>query len=345
MLEQAGIYSLFVSGTPARIEPPRADRWRTAPVLDRRGSSLAKQLLELCRDSDIAAVILHVSGYGYAKRGAPIWLMDGMRIWRKRHNNCRLLGIFHELFATGDVWSSSFWLSTAQKHVTRGIWKLCDGGLVTTAVCFDQLAAWRPDMERSLRRMPVVSNVGEPSFMAPVEERPLNMAVFGHPGVENSVYIGPRYKQCASIAETLGILKIIDIGARTITPPCLGQIPVTPFGQLSPDDVSQRLMSCRFGLLDYNPRYLEKSGVFAAYAAHGVIPVCIGSEGNPPHGLEEGRHFLRWPLKALPDLHAMQINLTRWYDGHSLAKHAALIASWCRPDKSMQAMQARLSRA
>ena len=331
---------MFVSGTPSRIERPRADHWQTAPVVERTGASFAKQLSELCHDRDVATVILHVSGYGYAKRGAPIWLLKGMRIWRQTHKNCRLLGIFHELFATGRVYNSSFWLSSAQKHVTRAIWNLCDAGLTTTSLYFDQLQAWRPDMAQLLHTMPVVSNVGEPESTVPIEERPRKMAVFGHSGVEHKVYAGPRYKECASIAETLGILKIIDIGARTITPPSrLGQIPVMSLGQLSPNSVSEQLKSCRFGLLDYDVGRLEKSGVFAAYAAHGVIPVCIGSEANAFHGLEEGRHFLRLPLNTLLDLSAMQRNLTRWYDGHSIARHADLIASWCCPDECMEAMQ------
>src|SRR5262249_12853977 len=97
---------------------------------------------------------------------------------------------------------------------------------------------------------------------------------------------------------------------------------------------------CRFGLLDYDVERLEKSGVFAAYAAHGVIPVCIGSQANPSRGLEEGRHFLRLPLNALPDLSAMQSNLIRWYDVHSIARHADSMSSWCCPDESMEAMQA-----
>ena len=339
ILKRAGLTSLFISGTPARIELPRSDCWQTAPVLHRTGHHLATQLSDLCRDRNVAAVVLHVSVYGYQKRGAPIWLLEGMRIWRQMHGNCRLLGIFHELFATGRVWNSSFWLSRLQKYITRGLWDLCDGGLATTSLYFDQLAAWRPDMERLLCTMPVFSNVGEPTFIVPTEDRPLNMAVFGLPPVEDRVYVGPWYQVSAAIADHLGILKIIDIGARTVTPPpTLGQAPITPLGQLSRDCVSRHLMSCRFGLLNYDIGRLSKSGVFAAYAAHGIIPVCIGSEAKPFDGLEEGRHFLRWPLKTLPDFNAMQSSLVQWYADHSLAKHADLMKPWCRGEAS-EAMQ------
>ena len=100
-------------------------------------------------------------------------------------------------------------------------------------------------------------------------------------------------------------------------------------------------MSCQFGLINYHDiAFLEKSGAFAAYAAHGVIPVCIGSVGDPPTGLEEGRNFLRWPISERPKLDAMQSSLTQWYKGHSISKHADLLASWCLADKRIQRQEA-----
>jgi hypothetical protein len=337
MFDHAGIASVFVSGTPAEIESPRDDRWQTDPVPHRTAPELAKQLFDLCRDRAIETVILHVSGYGYQKRGVPFWLLNGIRMWRQRYPNCRLFGIFHELFATGPVWNSSFWLSRAQKNITRAIWDLCDGGMTTTATYFDELTAWRPNTGNLLRKMPVVSNVGEPSSVVPTEERPFHMAVFGQPGTEVNIYLGSRHEVSASVADKLGISKIIDIGARTVAPPAhLGAASVTCLGTLKANSVAHHLMSCRFGLLNYDVARLEKSGVFAAYAAHGVIPICIESQAKPPDGLAEGLHFLRWPLRTLPDFCAMQRHLAQWYGGHSVRRHADLLASWCHSDQKMQ---------
>jgi hypothetical protein len=193
-------------------------------------------------------------------------------------------------------------------------------------------------MEPLLRTMPVFSTIGEPNRLVPIAERSTNMAVFGQPGVELKVYGEGQYELSASIAKDLGILKIVDIGARTNPlPDHLGTASIVSLGQLSPKCVSQHLMSCRFGLLNYHDlTRLEKSSVFAAYAAHGVIPICIGTAVDPPSGLEEGRHFLRWPIKSVPDLDAMQRSLAQWYDGHSIAKHADLLASWCLADERIQ---------
>ena len=166
-LERRAWISAFVSGTPAEVEPPIRDAWLTVPVTARRGNHLATHLADLCRKTKTAAVIVHVSGYGYQKRGAPVWLLNGIRAWKKEHPGIRLIGIFHELFATGHVWQSSFWLSRAQSYVTRELWRLCDGGIATNQAYFDQLAAWRPTMGDRLKIMPVISTVGEPDVVVP----------------------------------------------------------------------------------------------------------------------------------------------------------------------------------
>jgi hypothetical protein len=60
-----------------------------------------------------------------------------------------------------------------------------------------------------------------------------------------------------------------------------------------------------------------------------VIPICIGSRAVPTDGLEEGRHFLRWPFEqTMPSLSEMQTNLIRWYQNHSVAKHADVLRLW-----------------
>ena len=89
-------------------------------------------------------------------------------------------------------------------------------------------------------------------------------------------------------------------------------------------------MSCQYGLLNDDAARLEKSGVFAAYAAHGVVPICIGSLSRPPPGLEEDRHFVRWPLKGTVDVDAIQRNVQAWYYQHAISKHADALVSECR---------------
>jgi hypothetical protein len=330
LFERSGCTSVFVIGTPAEIEPPVEDAWRNSPVAVRKGSTLAKQLARICRETEAKAVFLHLSGYGYQKRGVPFWLLKGMQVWRQIQPRTCLVGIFHELFATGRIWNSSFWLSRAQQYVTNELWRLCDFGLTTNDAYFSHLATWRRVSCNQLKVLPISSNVGEPDTFIPLTDRPVQMAVFGQPGVEQGVYSGPALEQSAAIANTLGIQNVIDIGDRAKSvPPRLGHAVVRSMGQLSRGCVSRHLLTCRYGLLNYDVGRLGKSGVFAAYAAHGVIPICIGSSAAPTDDLEEGRHFLRWPFNRVPsDLPEIQRNLIRWYQNHSIAKHADVLNLW-----------------
>jgi hypothetical protein len=337
MYERNRCVSTFLPGTPAQTEAPIQDSWRTVPVIRRRGCALASQLSCLCRETDAKAVILHVSGYGYQRRGAPIWLLTGLRAWRRMHPHVRMIGIFHELFASGHFWNSSFWLSAAQKYVTQELWRLCDGGLATNHAYFEQLAAWRPTMRQQLKAMPVFSNVGEPDAVPAAGERPNYMAVFGRPGVEQWIYNDPHASRSADVVRKLGIEKIIDIGSRvSALPGRLGNTPIIALGRLPRAAVSEYLLGCRFGLLNYGVMRLGKSGVFAAYAAHGVIPVCIQDQSEQNDQLHKGRHFLQWPLQKLPlDLSCIQTLLKKWYQDHSTQAQADLLSAWCLEPKSI----------
>jgi hypothetical protein len=330
LFERSGCTSAFIVGTPAETETPVKDSWPNSPVIVRKGSTLAEQLTKLCQETRAEAVLLHVVGYGYQKRGVPLWLLNGMQLWRQIQPRTCLIGIFHELFAFNHFWNSSFWLSRAQLYVTRELWRLCNYGLTTNERYAGHLASWRPVTQDQLEVMPVFSNVGEPKTILPLVQRPMHMAVFGGAGVEQGVYRSPISKQTEAIASAFGIQNIIDIGDRaTSIPPRIGPAIVTSMGRLSRCLVSRHLLACRYGLLNYDIARLEKSGVFAAYAAHGVIPICIGSRAAPTGELEEGRHFLRWPFARLPpDLSEIQRNLISWYQNHSVAKHADVLNLW-----------------
>ena len=178
LFERSGCRSAFVVGTPAKIEPAVEDAWPTSPVTVRKGSTFATQLTNLCLETDAKAVVLHVSGYGYQKRGLPFWLLKGMQKWREIHPRACLIGVFHELFASNRVWNSSFWLSRAQRYIARELWRLCDYGLTTNDTYGRHLAAWRPITHNRLKILPVFSNIGEPKTILPPLQRPAHMAVF-----------------------------------------------------------------------------------------------------------------------------------------------------------------------
>src|SRR5262245_419322 len=118
-LRTLGIKSVFLSGTPAAQVTSVHDEWNTTSIPKRQAHSLADTLLSLLTKTQASAVLLHFSGYGYQKRGIPLWLVQGLRNWSRRASGISLVTIFHELYATGRPWQSSFWLSPMQISIAR----------------------------------------------------------------------------------------------------------------------------------------------------------------------------------------------------------------------------------
>ena len=101
-----------------------------ALVLD---STTSNDLLRGLRDLEAETVLLHYSGYGYAPRGAPFWLVEGLGRWKKLRAHHRLIVMFHETWASGLPWQSSFWLSPLQRWCVARIARLADAVVTNTS--------------------------------------------------------------------------------------------------------------------------------------------------------------------------------------------------------------------
>jgi hypothetical protein len=126
---------------------------------------------------------------------------------------------------------------------------------------------------------------------------------------------------------TIRVEKIVDIGPRSLSAPkSFAGLPIISKGALPAAEVSNILRNARFGFVAYPFEVLAKSSVFAAYAAHGTIPIVLADKRGSFDGLEVGQHFLDGPkLNATPDtecLAAVQRQLLDWYRTHSLQLQA-----------------------
>jgi hypothetical protein len=321
-----GIDSIFLAAAPSAEERAGEDGWDTVSLPKRQARSLAETIKSAADSTKVAAVLLHMSGYGYAKRGAPAWLLQGLRRWQLRYaNQLPLITIFHELYAVGRrPWQSSFWLSPVQKVITRSILDLSSDAIVTTQLFRDQLLRWNPAARVTC--MPVFSNVGEPDHCAPPNARCAIGVVFGLAGVEDRLF-GHFRRDIERVITTIGIEKIIDIGPRSHSVPVsFAGVPVISKGALPAFAVSSLLERAKFGFVAYPFDVLAKSGVFAAYAAHGTIPIVFADRRESFDGLEDGRHFLdgvKLNATVHPDrLTLVQHQLSGWYRAHSLQVQA-----------------------
>jgi hypothetical protein len=325
---RSGVSTIFLSGASAEGAPMQ-DEWKTVYLASRQARILADTLRSISAETDARAVILHYSGYGYQKRGAPMWLVDGLRIWRRNVGRIPLLTIFHELYASGRPWQSSFWLSPVQKRIARSILGLSSAAITPITLGREQLLRWNSRGGTDITLMPVFSNVGEPGRGSPPAARADTVVVFGLTGVEDRLY-GSYRRQVEHIIMTLGIKKVLDLGPRlSAVPRNLAGIPIVSKGAMSRLAVSEVLKCAKFGLIAYPLDNIGKSGVFAAYASHGVVPILLSEKPDPFEGLEPGRHFLdglRLQTRVnTEDLISIQDQLSTWYFCHSLEVQAGFI--------------------
>jgi hypothetical protein len=261
-------------------------------------------------------------------------------MWRRSAPRIPLFTIFHELYATGWPWQSSFWLSPVQKRIARNILNLSSGVVVPTDLHRKRLLQWRACSDIEITRMSVFSNVGEPGCGLPSSARPPTAVVFGLASVEDRTF-GRYRSEIEQIVKILGINKILDVGPRVSSvPSTLAGVPLVSKGVLPRAAVSELLQQAKFGFVVYPFDVLGKSGVFAAYAAHGIVPIVFPERRGSFDGLEAGRHFLDGlhleTSVGADALVMIQSQLFSWYASHSLHVQASFLE---RSIRSVAAVQ------
>jgi hypothetical protein len=300
------------------------------------------RLLNACISSSQnqpAAILVHLSGYGYSADGAPTLLAEALGSVRTG-GRFRVAVFFHELFATGMPWKSAFWYSRRQKKAVRRIAEACDLLVTNTRNYVEWLhRETAPQSASPIQCLPVFSQVGEAEQIIPLAGRDPSMAVFGLGRTRQNAYreltaLGPMLEQ-------LGIREILDIGPEFEPPGELHGIPVRHMGVLAATEIATQFSRSTFGFLSYPHMPLAKSGVFAGYCAHGVIPLIARDFPGQVDGLEDGVHVLSPRTQAAAQasgLEGCSIAAWRWYSGHRLRDHASLYARWM--DESTDEMEA-----
>jgi hypothetical protein len=290
-----------------------------APTGEHSAANLARRLAE----GGERTAVVHYVNYGYQPRGCPFWLVGGVARWRAASPARRLVTVFHELYATGAPWRSSFWLSPVQRQLAARLLRASDGAATSLPLYGRILARWEP--RRKIVVAPVLSSVGEPAVVPPSEERqPRVMAVFGGPGQRQQAF-GELRESLAAACSALDITEIIDLGpSLAALPERVGGVPVRALGSRPAAEVSSALLGAYAGFLAYPAPFLAKSSVFAAYCAHGLVPVCAW---RPPRR-GNGERLPFWDPGSGPAPHEpaeLAAQARAWYGGHDLASQAAAL--------------------
>jgi hypothetical protein len=269
-------------------------------------------------------VLLHYVGYGYADRGAPSWLARAIESTRA-DLRYRLGVVFHEIYATGRPWQSAFWLNGLQKSVVRRVARACDGALLTR----EGNRRWLEDAGelagKPVEVLPVPSAVGEPQSPPAFESRANTLVVWGSAAMKRELYV-THWPLVQGALIALGITRVDDIGEPAAAYPGSAGIEIKPHGRLHARDVGKVLGAARFGLVLYPPAFLAKSTLFAAYAAHGMVPLVFDQTGSVAmDGLAPGREFVPLARPALEQARPRWAEIAtaarRWYAWHRLDRH------------------------
>src|SRR5437660_3936401 len=182
----------------------------------RLSSHTTEELIDLLNlleqeSTEDARVLLHYEGYGYASRGCPVWLVNALEQWRLASSKRSLVTLFHELYAKGPPWTSSFWLSPLQKNLTTRVARASDQCLTSLERYARIVRQMSGKPANTVTSIPVFSSIGEPESTLPLNERRRRLVVFGTRGRRIEVY-----KRSAAdlnrICNALGIEEVVDVG-------------------------------------------------------------------------------------------------------------------------------------
>ena len=293
--------------------------------------SASSLLSQLSDNEQSSTILLHYVNYAYAKRGCPGWLIDGLQHWRIRKNGRRLLTMFHELYAFGPPWTSSFWLSLSQKGLAARLACLSDRIFTSLNSYAETLHKLSRGKQEDIPALPVFSNIGEPLQLKPLIKRQRRLVVFGGQSNRRRVY-RDSWAELALAVQTLGVELIWDIGPSTdLTLSDVKGVPIVETGKLSEREISNILSNSRAGFLNYDTKRLGKSTIFAAYCAHGVLPVSPYGSAIMVDGIKAGKHYWVPNHQSIDDDNLKEIQLLAdnaysWYQTHNLSAQAKVFS-------------------
>jgi hypothetical protein len=221
------------------------------------------------------AVLLHYGPYAYSPDGKPKAFAKAIATLAKE---IKVIVYFHELYSFGKPWRRAFWTNREQQQCVTEL-------MVNAKVCLTSNSEYIQKLERlniksrTIVKLPVISNVGEPQNVTPLAGRAKQMVVFGQLHGRTRLYENHAHS-VAELCRILDIETIIDVGSGDTAkiPKQIDQIPVQILGRLDDERLSHLLANSVAGVIGYWPDVWEKSGVMAAYQAHAMVPILVPLE-------------------------------------------------------------------
>ena len=291
---------------------------------------LSTHTAEKCRAAiprDLQAIIVHFSAYPYFNTslkgslgvGTPFWFVEALRsIVADRQ--IKLVVMFHELPKLH--WQQFYlfdFLNPIHCIVSRRLARMADVVLTSSSRFQSILSTW---IDRDVPKIPIFSNMGEPESIVPLRERQRRLIIFG--GAARARIYNNHSSVLLQSCQLLGITEIYDIGSTLDLPDYShAGINLCSIGFRSPAEISELLSTSLAGCIDYSPfpGNLGKSSVFAAYCAHGIVPILTRYNPSEVDDLYMGKHYLGLGSELanlnLDKLQLIADTAHQWYWGHT----------------------------
>jgi hypothetical protein len=327
-MHQHQVHTHFIVGNP---------KWASNQTNNFPVNAIAKRhtrsLLTALENTEISTVLLHYVGYGYAKRGSPNWLINGLEIWKQKKTGRKLVTMFHEIYASGgSIWQSQFWTGSWQRYLATRLIKLSDVCLTSRNDYAQKITQMSNGRHLQVLSLPVFSNIGEPTDLPNLASRNKQMVIFGGLGARIRVY-KDSISTLIRICKTLNLTQIIDIGSPIpFALPNLEGINLISMGVLAPAQISEIFLNSQVGFLNYPPDFFAKSTIFAAFASHKLLAIAEGNQTIANDGLISGIHF--WcsdrdcEQLTIEKGEAIAEQAYQWYQAHNLKEQGNIFSQF-----------------
>lgn len=251
-----------------------------------------KGLVSALEPINAETVILHYVGYGYHPKGCPIWLPKALEEWKAASSERRLVVMFHELYATGKIWSSNFWVKPIAQKIIKDLILVADLWLTSCSRYQLKLVNEFAANPKQGALIPIGSNIlpVEPvNFNRPwplFQGEKLKVVIFGLAKTRlwalnvHAKFLKSLCDQGWVESITLAGSSELDAKASKKMAQHRADIGYSHLWHeafdLTASQVSQLLATQDVGLISNQPDILTKSGVFAALSVHGVLSVICG---------------------------------------------------------------------
>ena len=244
------------------------------PELD-SPAALSAKLSEIASSFD--CVLLHYGSYAYSRIGKPA---EFTRTMQQLAKTKRIFVFFHETYAMGYPWKRAFWTTLEQRRCVRELLALATVAFTSNALYLRRLEGFN-SARRPLVTIPIFSNIGEPDHVPDVPHRERQMIIFGQLATRNRLYKSHQ-QALANVCRRLRIDSVVDVGSGQSPdmPRKLANASVRSAGWMDEGQLSNLMLTSIAGAIGYWPDVWEKSGVMAAYSAHGLLPVLLELESR-----------------------------------------------------------------